>query len=186
MVTDTLATDPPLTVTIPIAPVPDPVRVVKLTFWKVPLEYPIPVLVRLRPVFANPIAPRKLSTNPLEVVLSCLISDPTTTFGEVMADDNPIVTFLAKTSIGFVSKLFLALNVLSSGLYNLNVPGCVVNLALRATYFISSSWDASQVEAFCDLNSDPSEGCLLIIIFWISGRFLVEISSSPTREIQTL
>jgi hypothetical protein len=40
---------PPETVTIPVAPNPSPVSVVKLTDSKVPFEYPIPAFVILRP-----------------------------------------------------------------------------------------------------------------------------------------
>ena len=71
--TQTLSTVPPDTVTMPVAPDPLPVRVTKLTEPKVVLEYPIPALVTLSPVFAAPTAPNFPSTKPLEVLLSCLI-----------------------------------------------------------------------------------------------------------------
>ena len=55
----------------------------------------------------------------------------------------------------------------------------VSNVARRNVNFKSSYCDAVQVEAFCDLNSEPSVGCVEIAL-------LPPTSISPSCEIQTL
>ena len=113
----------------------------------------------------------------------CLICVPTTIFGFFKSEERPTVTFLSNTSIGLGGKRFLWLKVCNSGLYILNVPWPVMNFALYALYLRSSNWDAVQVDAFCDLNREPVDGCLLITTFASSGKSFVRISSSPTRHI---
>ena len=113
--------------------------------------------------------------------------NPTAGVVPKIADPKPTTAFLDKDVIGFGAKVGTSsLPSDNCELKNLPTEGSVLNTALLIVNFISSYWLGSQVVPFWDLNNEPKYGCWLINTCCSSGKFAVDISTSPILDIQQL
>ena len=99
---------------------------------------------------------------------------------------NPSAAFLGSASIGFLfNGGKIPLLGLIGGFWNVTTASLWVNSALYNLKHKSSNWHGVHVEAFCDLNRDPTENWLAYTLPAACGNACALRAVCPISAVKT-